>query len=214
MKVVHIISGGIDSTTLLYELLLEQHQVECITFNYGQKHKKEIEMAKKTCKKLNVNQKIVNITTLLPLLNSALTSKQIEIPEGHYKDSTMKLTVVPNRNMIFSSIAIEYAVSLDYDAISLGVHAGDHTIYPDCRPEFIDALQNVANVSNYKKITILRPYLFLDKIDIVKRGIHLLNVDYSLTWTCYKGKEKPCQKCGSCIERIEAFKKNNTKDPL
>lgn len=124
----------------------------------------------------------------------------------------MKATVVPNRNMIMSSIAIGWAVNEDFDEVALGVHAGDHAIYPDCRPEFIETLAAVAQIANYKPIGIYAPFLKLDKGDIARIG-KALGVDYSLTHTCYEGSETPCGKCGACQERAEAFAKAEATDP-
>lgn len=213
MKTIIVFSGGMDSTTLLYKLLSEGKEVKAISFNYGQRHKKELKYAAKTCAKLGIEHKIVDMRFLKDLVsNSALTS-DVAVPEGHYESETMKLTVVPNRNMIMASIAIGWAVNLDYDEVALGVHAGDHAIYPDCRPEFITALGGIASVANFKAIHIYTPFLLKDKGDIVIAGKEL-NVDYSLAWTCYKGGRRPCGKCGACQERKEAFLKANLKDPL
>ena len=141
-KTIIVLSGGLDSSTLLYKLINEGKEVKAISFNYGQRHSKELEYAAKTCAKLNIEHKIVDMIFLKELVsNSALTS-DIAVPEGHYAGENMKQTVVPNRNMIMASIAIGWAVNEDFDEVALGVHAGDHAIYPDCRPEFIDALQN------------------------------------------------------------------------
>lgn len=213
MKSIIILSGGLDSTTLLYKLLSEGKEVFAISFDYGQRHKKELLMANATCEKLGVSHKIVDLTCITDLIsNSALTS-DIDVPEGHYADENMKKTVVPNRNMIMASIAIGYAVNIGADEVALGVHAGDHAIYPDCRPEFIQSLRDISAIANYEAVKIYAPFLFLSKGDIVKEGL-FLNVDYSLTWTCYKGEELPCGKCGSCTERLEAFAVNNSVDPL
>jgi 7-cyano-7-deazaguanine synthase len=213
MKTICVLSGGMDSTTLLYKLLSEKKEVEALSFNYGQRHKKELESAKATCQKLGVPHKVIDLSFLRELVsNSALTS-DIEVPEGHYADETMKLTVVPNRNMIMASIAIGYAVNKDFDEVALGVHAGDHAIYPDCRPEFIGALNEIAQIANFKPIEIYTPFLEIDKGDIAKIG-KKLGVDYSLTWTCYKGLDKPCGKCGACQERKEAFEKAKSIDPV
>lgn len=170
-------------------------------------------MAKATCDKLGVEHTVVDITSLTSILsNSALTSAEA-IPEGHYADETMKRTVVPNRNMIMASIAIGYAVNIGYEAIALGVHAGDHAIYPDCRPEFIHALEAISAIANYEPIGIYAPYIHTDKIGIVSDGLQLC-VDFALTWTCYKGLDEPCGVCGSCVERKEAFVQNDAIDPL
>jgi 7-cyano-7-deazaguanine synthase len=213
IKTVIVMSGGMDSTTLLYKLLAQGKEVKAISFNYGQKHVKELEFAAKSCAKLGIEHKIIDMSFLKELVsNSALTS-EMEVPEGHYEGENMKLTVVPNRNMIMASIAIGWAVNEDFDEVALGVHAGDHTIYPDCRPEFVEALNTIAHIANFKSIRIYTPFLNIDKGDIAIIGRDL-KVDYSLTLTCYKGKDKACGKCGSCQERLEAFQKAGIKDSL
>lgn len=213
MKSVIILSGGMDSVSLLYKLVAENKEVSAISFYYGQKHSRELEMAKLNCQKLNIHHEIVDISNITKLISNSALTGDIEVPKGHYEDENMKKTVVPNRNMIMASIAISYTVNIDADEIALGVHAGDHAIYPDCREIFIDALRAIAKVANYKEIGVYTPYLKIDKGDIVADGLKN-GVDYSLTWTCYEGKEKPCKECGSCSERIEAFEKNNMIDPL
>lgn len=207
-KTICVLSGGMDSTTLLYKLLAEGKQVKAISYNYGQKHKKELEYAAKTCQKLGVEHKIIDMTFLKELVsNSALTS-DMAVPQGHYEDESMKLTVVPNRNMIMASIAIGWAVNEDFDEVALGVHAGDHAIYPDCRPLFVMRLNDIARIANFKSIEIYTPFLNIDKGDIAIIGKEL-GVDYSTTWTCYEGGDEPCGKCGACQERLEAMKKAN-----
>lgn len=214
MKIVAIISGGMDSVTMLHRLKKDGHRVIALSFDYGQRHIRELEMATINCQALGIPHRVINMRFMRDMLsNSALTSREIEVPEGHYEDESMKLTVVPNRNMIMASIAIGVAVNEDGDAIAMGVHAGDHAIYPDCRPEFIEALSKVAEIANYKSIAVLTPYLNTDKAGIVKDGLEL-NVDYSRTHTCYKGGNKACGKCGSCQERLEAFAKNGVVDPI
>lgn len=205
MKTILIYSGGMDSTTLLYKLLRGGDRVRCLSFDYGQRHKKELKAAAEICKKLGVSHKIVDITTVKSLMEgSALTSGRIKVPEGHYQSKTMKLTVVPNRNMIFLALAVAQAVSLKFDRVAMAVHAGDHAIYPDCRPIFIKAMRAVSQIANYEKIAIYTPFLNITKRDIAKIG-RKLGVPYELTWTCYKGLEKPCGKCGACVERTEAL---------
>ncbi len=212
-KIVHVLSGGLDSTTLLYALLKKGHEVKCISFDYGQKHLKEVMQAQKTCLDLGIEHHIVDLTSVKNLIsNSALTSDQ-PIPEGHYKDESMRATVVPSRNTIMAAIAQGYAVNIDFDAISLGIHSGDHAIYPDCRPEFIHYLRRTFALNNYKPIRVLAPFLKVSKIKIVELGLQL-GVKFENTWTCYVGAEKPCQKCGACVERAEAFAANNATDPL
>jgi len=213
MKTVLILSGGLDSTTLLYRLLREGKEVLAISFDYGQKHRIELEMAKKTCEKLNVSHKIIEVPFLKEISKTSALTSDIEVPEGHYEAENMKTTVVPARNLIFASIATAYAINNDCDQIALGVHAGDHAIYADCRPGFIAALSTTAYLSDDKHMSVSAPYLYMNKGQIVEEG-ELMKVDYALTWTCYKGEEKPCGKCGSCQERIEAFKFANAIDPL
>jgi 7-cyano-7-deazaguanine synthase len=213
-KAVIILSGGIDSTTLLYKLKAEGYDVKAITFDYGQRHNKEIKMAKKTCKKLCVEHKAINISLIgKKLLKSNLLKGQGEIPEGNYKDENMKLTVVPNRNMILLALAAGYAMGEKATVLAYGAHAGDHAIYPDCRPEFVKRMSEVLAIADWEKLELYVPFLNSNKIDIVKEGLKL-GVDYSKTWTCYKGGEKACGKCGSCVERLEAFEKNGVRDPI
>jgi len=214
-KVVLILSGGLDSTTLLYWLLKNKKNIYALSYDYGQKHKKELEMAKKTCEKLKVFHKIIDLKALKEanIFGSSALTSDVEIPLGKYKEEKMKLTVVPNRNMIMLSIAIAFAISYNCSEVYYGAHSGDYAVYPDCRPKFVKKIREVAKICDYKQIDIKAPFLYYKKSDIVKEGLKL-GVDYSLTWTCYKGGNKACGKCGSCIERMEAFKVNNTKDPI
>lgn len=212
-RVVVILSGGMDSTTLLYDAKRYYEDVHALSFDYNQRHKKELEFAKKTCEKLKVPHKIVNLSCLNELAESCLTRKEQEVPEGHYSDENMKQTVVPNRNMVMLALATAYAITLNASKVLYGAHSGDHDIYPDCRPEFVEKLNEAVKICDWRVIEIEAPYLDISKIDILKIGKDL-EVDYSLTWTCYKGEDKPCGKCGSCVERAEAFEKNNMEDPL
>lgn len=212
-KAIVILSGGMDSTTLLYHVLAFKFEAYALSFNYGQRHKTELYYAKKTCEKLSVDHKIVDVTSINELLQGSALTSDIAVPEGHYEDESMKLTVVPNRNMIFLSLATGYAVSLGAEDVFFGAHAGDHAIYPDCRPEFVEALNKSTRIANYTPVRIHAPFIHADKGDIANMGKEL-GVDYSLTWTCYMGLDKPCQKCGACQERAEAFKKAQMIDPL
>ncbi len=214
MKILFILSGGLDSTTALYEAMKSHEVVEAVTFDYGQRHKKEIEMARKTCAVLNLLHRVIDISNLNEYLQgSSLTTDSIATPQGHYTAENMKSTIVPNRNAIFINIAAGYAISKNIHALGLGVHAGDHFIYPDCRPDFIHSQEKTLSLANDCEFKIYTPFLNVDKIEIVKRA-HELSVPFENTWTCYDGKEKPCGKCGSCVERIEAFAKNGIIDPL
>lgn len=211
-KAILIHSGGLDSSTLLYDLLDKGYKVYTISFDYGQKHKKELVCAVTLAKKLEIEHKIIDISSVNQVLDSTLT-REDKIPEGHYEEESMKQTVVPNRNMIMLSIATAYAVSLKIDEVYFGAHAGDHAIYPDCRLQFVKRMNLVTEIANYHPVKIIAPYLKLTKGEIVKIGKKLM-VDFSLTWTCYNGRNKACGKCGACQERLEAMKFADIIDPI
>lgn len=213
-KVVVIYSGGMDSYTVLHKAIQQGLTPYALTFDYGQRHIKEIEVARKVCQELDINHKIIDISAINQLIGgSSLTDNSIDVALGHYQEENMKSTVVPNRNMILLSLAIGYAVSIKAEQVYYGAHSGDHAIYPDCRPEFVEKMNAVAAIANYEETEILSPYLNTDKIGILKDGL-AMGLDYSKTWTCYNGLEKACGQCGSCVERLEAFAKNNLSDPL
>ncbi|QDP57874.1 MAG: putative 7-cyano-7-deazaguanine synthase [Prokaryotic dsDNA virus sp.] len=211
-KAVVILSGGMDSTTLLYQIN-KTHDTYAISFDYNQKHKKELEAAKATCEQLGIKHKVLDVSLLNEVAPSALTRDDIDVPEGHYEQDNMKQTVVPNRNMVFVSLATSYAISIGAKQLFYGAHAGDHAIYPDCRKEFVDELRNAVKLCDWSEVELSAPFVDIDKGDIAIKGKEL-EVDYSLTWTCYKGQDKPCGKCGACVERAEAFEKAGMKDPL
>ena len=212
-KVVVVYSGGMDSFTVLNTAIQNGLDVYALSFDYGQKHGKELKIAAQVCRELGVSHKIVDITAINDLMaNSSLTS-DADIPEGHYEDDSMKSTVVPNRNMVLLSMAIAYAVSLEASKVYYGAHSGDHHIYPDCRPEFVDAMNAVSSIANYQSVNIVTPFLHSSKGDILKAGLEM-NLDYAKTWTCYNGREKSCGKCGACCERLDAFREQGKSDPL
>jgi len=210
MKSVVILSGGMDSVTVLYNAVNELGEVEAISFDYGQNHKKELEFAKYHCARLNIPHKIVKLD--FSCFESSLLSGAEAIPEGHYEEENMKSTVVPFRNGIMLAYAVGYAENIGADFVLIGSHAGDHTIYPDCRKDFTAAMSKASALGTYNKIIILSPFIRSSKSDIVKRGTEL-NIPYAMTWSCYKGKDKHCGKCGTCIERKEAFEKAEKEDP-
>ncbi|WP_372762206.1 7-cyano-7-deazaguanine synthase QueC [Pseudoalteromonas sp.] len=212
-KVVVIYSGGMDSFTVLNKALQQGHDVYALSFDYGQRHVKELEVAAAVCKRLNVPHKIVDISAINQLIGGSSLTDDIDVPEGHYEEESMKSTIVPNRNMILLSLAVGYAVSLKASQVYYGAHSGDHAIYPDCRPEFVQKMDDVCRIANYDAVEIVSPYLNNSKIDILTDGL-TMGLDYSQTWTCYNGREKACGKCGACQERIEAFTANNVSDPL
>ncbi len=212
-KVVVIYSGGMDSFTVLNKTIKKGYQVYALSFNYGQRHVKELECAKQVCAELKVPHKIVDISAINEIIKGSALTDDIEVPEGHYEAENMKQTIVPNRNMILLSLAVGYAVSLNADKVYYGAHSGDHAIYPDCRPLFVEKMNDVCKIANYEPIEIVTPYLNESKIAILADGL-AMNLDYAQTWTCYNGRENACGKCGACQERLEAFALNNATDPL
>ena len=212
-KVVVIYSGGMDSFTLLHKAINEGKKVYALSFNYGQRHSKELHYAQKVCDDLAIPHKIVDISAINQLLLGSSLTDDIEIPEGHYEEESMKSTVVPNRNMIMLSLAVGYAVSIHAVAVYYGAHGGDHAIYPDCRPEFVDKMNAVSQIANYEAVDVIAPFSQQNKIDILREGL-AMGLDYGKTWTCYNGRERACGKCGSCQERLEAFSENGMTDSL
>ncbi len=212
-KVVIIYSGGMDSYTVLHQAIHDGYDVHAVSFNYGQRHSKELDYAKRVTSKYGIEHKIVDISAINQLILGSSLTDDIDVPEGHYEQESMKQTVVPNRNMILLSLAIGYAVSVEAEAVYFGAHSGDHAIYPDCRTEFVEAMNQVSKIANYEPVEVRAPFLSKDKIQILTEGL-TLGLDYSETWTCYNGREKACGKCGACQERLEAFEKNNVTDPL
>ncbi|MCK5884664.1 MAG: 7-cyano-7-deazaguanine synthase QueC [Bacteriovoracaceae bacterium] len=205
MKSVVVFSGGMDSTTALYKLISEGDEVSALTFDYGSKHNaSEYNKAVQLCSKLN----IVLTKIELPLdryFKSSLLQSGEEIPEGHYQEETMKSTVVPFRNGIMLSIAIGFAESMDADRVVIGNHSGDHAIYPDCRSSFINAMNDASKFGTYNEIGIYSPFCQMSKREIALEG-EKLNINWNDTWSCYKGGEIHCGKCGTCVERKEALK--------
>ena len=234
-NVVVSLSGGMDSSTLLLRCLSEYNNVTALSFDYGQKHRVELERAQQLVgyllqNGLNVNYQVIKLDGLSTLLNSALVTGGAEVPEGHYEQDNMKETVVPNRNKIFASITQAVALSVANETkentdIALGIHAGDHAIYPDCRQEFRDADDAAFRIGNWEadKVGYFTPYLEGDKFDILKDGEELcnqLNIKfdevYSRTNTSYKPypSGNSDYKSASSVERIEAFIKLNRPDPV
>ena len=213
MKTVLVYSGGLDSTVLLYHLLAQGQEVHALSVNYGQRHRCELERAAQICEAAGVPHQTADLSSVQHLLaGSSLTSPEIEVAEGHYTEENMKTTVVPNRNMIFLSLATGYGLSIGAEELAYAAHSGDHAIYPDCRNEFADAMASAIELCDWNQIALSRPFVDWTKADIVQRGAEL-DVPFELTWSCYKGGELHCGRCGTCIERREAFYLAGINDP-
>jgi len=212
-KAVCLISGGMDSAVAAAIAKSEGHKIYAITFNYGQRNKKEMEAAKEIAKWLNAHHKILDVN-LRQIGGSALTD-EIEVPE---EAEGIPPTYVPARNTIFLSFALAYAEVIDADYIFIGVNAVDYSGYPDCRPEYLEAFQKVADLAlkrsvEGKPIKIKAPLLYLSKAEIVKKG-HELGVPFEKTWSCYREGEKACGRCPSCKLRLKAFEEAGVRDPI
>lgn len=202
-----------DSAAMLFQLKDFQHEVRALSFDYGQRHLVELSHAAHLADQARIPWEVANLSAIQPLLGgSSQTDPSVAVPEGHYEDESMKVTVVPNRNMLMASVAAARAISLGYDGIAMAMHAGDHAIYPDCRPAFAQRLSNVLAVAHYTPVSLVTPFIRLSKADIVRIG-HGLRVPWHLTWSCYKGEAKHCGKCGTCVERREAFELAGIDDP-
>lgn len=206
-----IVSGGMDSVTLLYEY--RERIALAVTFDYGSNHaKKEISFARYHCSKLGIEHIIIPLSFMRDYFKSSLLEGANAIPDGHYEAENMKSTVVPFRNGIMLAIACGLAESHGLKYVMLANHGGDHAIYPDCRGTFINAMSEAMGYGTYEHIGILAPYTGITKADIAKKGASL-GIDYSKTWSCYKGGKRHCGKCGTCVERKEAFTLAGTIDP-
>jgi 7-cyano-7-deazaguanine synthase len=214
MKTVLILSGGMDSATLLYDLIAHGDSVEAIGVNYKQRHGKELAYAETLCSGLGVRFDVLDLSSLSGFLTgSSQSDPNVPVPFGKYDEPSMKLTVVPNRNMFMLAAAGAVAIARKADRLAYGAHAGDHTIYPDCRPEFVEAMGKAFGLCDWHTLALHAPYIDMTKGDICKRGVEL-RVPYEKTWTCYVGGDTPCGRCGSCTERAEAFEFAGIPDPL
>ncbi len=214
---VAIVSGGMDSVTLAHLLASEGYDLHLLSFDYGQRHRKELEFAALCASLLGAQHDVVDLSSLTALLKgSALTDGGVAVPDGHYAQENMRVTVVPNRNAMMLAIAYAVAVAEGAMVVGAGIHAGDHAIYPDCRPAFaeaFDAMQRLA-VEGFgdPNLRLYTPFVDITKANIVTIG-HRLGVDYAKTWSCYKGGEAHCGTCGTCVERKEAFDLAGVPDP-
>lgn len=215
--VVLILSGGLDSTVLGYRLRADGTRLTMLSFDYGQRHRCELGYARRTAAKLTGAHRVIDLSALSSMLaGSSLTDAAVEVPDGHYTDLSMRMTVVPNRNAIMLDVAVAQAVAVQAGAVAFGAHAGDHPIYPDCRPVFLDAYRRMVLLANEgflaPQFTVLAPFLGLSKADVVRIGADL-GVPFVETWSCYKGGERHCGRCGTCVERREAFQVAGVSDP-
>ncbi len=215
-KAIAIVSGGLDSVTLAYLLASEGHALHLLSFDYGQRHKKELEFAAKAAVDLGARHSIIDLSVLTSFLTGSALTDDIDVPEGHYTAPNMRVTVVPNRNAIMLAVAYAVTVAEGAGMVATGVHAGDHPIYPDCRPEFIQAFDEMERYATdgyaAPGLHLYAPFVNMSKAEIVTLGASLF-VPYADTWSCYKGGEFHCGVCGTCVERREAFQLAGVTDP-
>lgn len=213
MKAVVLFSGGLDSTVLASHLLSQGAEVRLLSIDYGQRHAKELAHGEALAKHMSLLRKTLLLPDLGDLLKgSSLTDDSIKLPEGHYAEESMKSTVVPNRNMILLALAGGYALSSGFDTIAYAAHAGDHFIYPDCRPEFAEAMEKALGLADWNDLRLYRPFVDMTKADLVRLGTEF-GTPLEMTWSCYAGMDVHCGKCGTCVERKEAFELAKVPDP-
>jgi len=206
MKVLVICSGGMDSVAMAHRYAASGDLHALLSFHYGQRHAKELEFAAECASRLGVPHTVLDIGAIGAALSGSALTDDIDVPDGHYAEETMKITVVPNRNAIMLAIAFGMAAAQKLDAVATAVHGGDHFIYPDCRPDFIAAFQRMEDraMEGYADIKLLTPYVQGSKADIATDGARH-GTPFDRTWSCYKGGDLHCGRCGTCVERREAF---------
>ena len=210
---VVLLSGGMDSSTALGLAYESTTPILALSVDYGQRHRVELESAAQIAAHYGVRHEILDLTGWGRLLSgSALTDPTVDVPHGHYAEPSMAITVVPNRNATMLMATVGVADALGADEVWAAVHAGDHAVYPDCRPEFIEAASHTARVATEERVKIVAPFVNATKTDIARIG-HELNVPLHLTWSCYEGGTHHCGRCGTCVERIEAFRDAWVEDP-
>lgn len=207
-----LLSGGMDSTVALADALANGDTVHTLSVNYGQRHVREIDAARAVAIYYGVPHDILDLSSFGALVNSSLTSPDMPVPEGAYDAPSMSATVVPNRNATFLMAAVGIAQSRGADQVVTAVHAGDHPVYPDCRPEFIDAANHTAQAATEGQVTIRAPFVEMSKAAICRYGTRL-EAPLHLTWSCYQGRDLHCGRCGTCTERAEAFHLADVPDP-
>jgi 7-cyano-7-deazaguanine synthase len=212
-KAVVLVSGGMDSVTALYDAAKRYDVVAGLSFDYGAKHNdREIPFAAVHCRELGIRHEVISLAFINRLFKSDLLKSGGEVPDGHYEELTMKQTVVPFRNGIMMAIVAGVAESMGAQGLVIAAHSGDHAIYPDCREDFMKSMGEAIRLGTYAQVEIIRPFIAMRKAEIAKRGLDL-GVDFSRTWSCYKGGDLHCGKCGTCVERREAFMVAGIKDP-
>ncbi|MES2997590.1 MAG: 7-cyano-7-deazaguanine synthase QueC [Verrucomicrobiota bacterium] len=213
MKVCVLLSGGMDSVAAFHHIRREHEVVTALSFDYGAKHNvRELPFAKLHAERAGVAHHVISLDFMDRLFSSDLLRSGGEIPDGHYAEESMKKTVVPFRNGIMLSIACGFAESAGAEGVVIAAHSGDHAIYPDCREPFMVAIGKAMEEGTYARVSLLRPFIGMDKAGIAKRGAEL-DVDFAETWSCYKGGEIHCGVCGTCVERREAFLLAGLADP-
>lgn len=214
MKTLLVCSGGLDSVSLAYSLASQNALSRLVSFDYGQRHRKEIQFAHLCAEQLGVPYHVIDMRGVGAVLTGSALTDDIDVPEGHYEEDSMKSTVVPNRNAILLSIAYGVAAANRDDGVATAVHGGDHFIYPDCRPAFTEAFAKMqhAALDGYANVDLVTPFVNKSKADIVIEGARV-NTPFEKTWSCYKGGDKHCGRCGTCVERREAFHLAKIKDP-
>lgn len=214
MKTLVICSGGLDSVSLAHMVAAEHELRSLLSFDYGQRHRKELDYAVACAERLKVPHRTIDIREIGRCLSGSALTDDLDVPDGHYAEETMRVTVVPNRNAIMLAIAFGVAAAQKVDAVATAVHGGDHFIYPDCRPGFINAFQVMQRhaLEGYADITLYAPYVNIPKAGIVTNGAKY-NTPFAETWSCYKGGARHCGRCGTCVERREAFHLAGIEDP-
>ena len=214
MKTLIICSGGLDSITLAYKTAAERTLTGLLSFDYGQRHKKELAYAAKAAKALGVQHHIIDIASIGALLSGSALTDDIAVPDGHYAADNMKTTIVPNRNAMMLAIAYSIATARGDESVGAAFHGGDHFIYPDCRPAFAESFQAMQDqaLDGVARIELYTPFIHQSKADIAAQAA-ALGVPLEDTWSCYKGGEIHCGRCGTCVERAEAFALAGVKDP-
>jgi 7-cyano-7-deazaguanine synthase len=214
MDTIVICSGGLDSVSLAHRIAAEERLRGLVSFDYGQRHAKELDYAARCAARLSVPHRVIDLRSVGAALSGSALTDSVAVPDGHYAEETMKVTVVPNRNAIMLAVAFGVAAAEGAQAVAAAVHGGDHFIYPDCRPGFIDAFQAMQDraLEGLAEVRLLTPYVHISKAGIVADGAKY-GTPFAETWSCYKGGVRHCGRCGTCVERREAFHLAGIADP-